>query len=42
MALHLAALAKRKGGSEFQVEINMSPLEIEEGIIVIIDIHEIT
>ncbi len=42
MALHLAALAKRKDGSEFQVEINMSPLEIEEGIIVVIDIHEIT
>ncbi len=42
MALHLGALAKRRDGSEFQVEINMSPLEIEEGIIIVIDIHEIT
>jgi PAS domain S-box-containing protein len=40
MALHLSALAKRKDGSEFQVEINMSPFETEEGIIIVTDIHE--
>lgn len=42
MALHLGALAKRKDGSEFSVEINMSPLETEEGFIIVTDIHEIT
>ncbi len=42
MALHLGALAKRKDGSEFPVEINMGPLETEEGIIVVTDVHEIT
>ncbi len=41
MALHLNAKAKRKDGSEFLVEINMGPLETEEGNIIVIDIHEI-
>ncbi len=40
MAIHIGAMAKRKDGSEFQVEINMGPLETEEGIIIVIDIHE--
>ncbi len=40
MALHLGAMAKRKDGSEFQVEINMSPFETEEGIVIVTDIHE--
>ncbi|HLB71504.1 MAG TPA: PAS domain S-box protein [Candidatus Methanoperedens sp.] len=42
MSLHRSAMAKHKDGSEFQVEINMSPFETEEGIIVVTDIHEIT
>lgn len=42
MALHLEALARRKDGSEFPVEINMSPLETEEGIIVVTDIRDIS
>jgi PAS domain S-box-containing protein len=40
MALHLGTMAKCKDGSEFQVEINMSPFETEEGIVIITDIHE--
>lgn len=40
MALHLDALAKRKDGSEFRVEINMSPFETEEGIVIVTDVHE--
>jgi PAS domain S-box-containing protein len=42
MAFHPGTLAKRKDGSEFQVEINMSPFETEEGGIVVADIHEVT
>lgn len=40
MALHLAAFAMHRDGSEFPVEINMSPMETEEGVIVLIDIRE--
>lgn len=42
MALHLEAFARRRDGSEFPVEINMSPLETEEGIIVVTDIRDIS
>ena len=42
MALHLSSVAKRKDGSEFPVEINMSPVETDEGIIVVIDIRDIS
>ncbi len=42
MALHLEAFARRKDGREFPVEINMSPLETEEGIIVVTDIRGIS
>ncbi len=41
MALHLGAVARRKDGSEFSVEVNMGPIETEEGIVVVIDIREI-
>lgn len=40
MALHLGAVASRKDGSEFPVEINMGPIETEEEIIVVIDIRD--
>ncbi len=40
MALHLRAVATHKDGSEFPVEINMSPIETEEGIIVVTDIRD--
>jgi protein-histidine pros-kinase len=42
MALHLSSVAKRKDGSEFPVQINMSPMETDEGIIAVIDIREIS
>ena len=42
MALHSGAFAKRKDKSEFPVEINMSPVETDEGIVVVIDIRDIT
>ncbi len=42
MALHLNAMAKSKDGREFPVEINMSPFETEEGIVIVTDIHETT
>lgn len=42
MALHKGAFAKRRTGSEFPVEINMSPVETEEGIVIVIDIRDIT
>ena len=42
MALHSGAFAKRKDKSEFPVEINMSPVETDEGIVVVIDIRDIS
>jgi len=42
MALHMSAFAKRRTGSEFPVEINMSPVETDEGIVIVIDIRDIT
>ncbi|MCZ7402507.1 MAG: PAS domain-containing protein [Candidatus Methanoperedens sp.] len=42
MALHLSSVAKCKDGSEFPVEINMSPVETDEGIIAVIDIRDIS
>ncbi|MDO9098093.1 MAG: PAS domain S-box protein, partial [Candidatus Methanoperedens sp.] len=42
MALHLGTVAKRRDGSEFPVEINMSPIETDEGIIIVIDIRDIS
>jgi PAS domain S-box-containing protein len=42
MALHLSSVAKRKDGSEFTVQINMSPMETDEGIIAVIDIRDIS
>ena len=42
MALHMNSRAKRRNGTEFPVEINMSPLETDEGTIVVIDIRDIT
>ncbi|MCX9084336.1 MAG: PAS domain-containing protein [Candidatus Methanoperedens sp.] len=42
MALHLSSVARRRDGSEFPVEINMSPLETDEGIIAVIDIRDIS
>lgn len=42
MALHLSSIAKCKDGSEFPVEINMSPVETDEGIIAVIDIRDIS
>jgi len=42
MALHLSSVAKCKDGSEFPVEINMSPMETDDGIIAVIDIRDIS
>jgi protein-histidine pros-kinase len=42
MALHLSSVAKCKDGSEFPVEINMSPVETDDGIIAVIDIRDIS
>jgi protein-histidine pros-kinase len=42
MALHLSSVAKRKDGSEFPVQINMSPMETDDGIIAVIDIRDIS
>ncbi len=41
MALHFGSLAKNKDGSEFPVEINMSPIENKEGITVVTTVREI-
>ena len=42
MALHMSSVAMRRDGTEFPVEINMSPVETDEGIIIVIDIRDIT
>jgi PAS domain S-box-containing protein len=42
MALHMNSVAMRKDGTEFPVEINMSPVETDEGIVIVIDIRDIT
>lgn len=42
MALHMNSVALHRDGSEFPVEINMSPVETEDGIVIVIDIRDIT
>ena len=42
MALHMNSVAMRKDESEFPVEINMSMVEIDEGIVIVIDIRDIS
>lgn len=42
MGIHLAPVAMRKDGSEFPVEINMSPIETESGFVVVTAIRDIT
>jgi len=42
MALHMNSVAKRMDDSEFPVEINMSPVETDGGIIIVIDIRDIS
>jgi protein-histidine pros-kinase len=42
MGIHLAPVAKHKDGSEFPVEINMSPIETESGFVVVTAIRDIT
>lgn len=42
MALHMNSVALHRDGSEFPVEINMSPVETDEGIVIVIDIRDIT
>jgi len=42
MALHMSSVAMRRDGTEFPVEINMSPVETDEGIVIVIDIRDIT
>lgn len=39
MSPHLVAHAKHKNGSEFPVEINLSPVETEDGVIILADIR---
>jgi len=41
MALHSGTFAKHRDGKEFPVEINMSPLETESGMVAVLVIHEI-
>lgn len=42
MALHTGAVAKHRDDSEFPVEINMSPVETDEGIIIVVSIRDIS
>ncbi|HMB45833.1 MAG TPA: PAS domain S-box protein [Candidatus Methanoperedens sp.] len=42
MALHMNSAALHRDGSEFPVEINMSPVETDDGIVIVIDIRDIT
>ncbi len=42
MALHMNSVALHRDGSEFPVEINMSPVETDNGIVIVIDIRDIT
>ena len=42
MALHMNSVALHRDGSEFPVEINMSPVETDGGIVIVIDIRDIT
>lgn len=42
MALHMNSTALHRDGSEFPVEINMSPVETDDGIVIVIDIRDIT
>jgi len=42
MALHMNSVALHRNGSEFPVEINMSPVETDGEIVIVIDIRDIT
>lgn len=41
MALHMDSVAKHRDGNEFPVEIYMSPVETDEGIVIVIDIRDL-
>lgn len=41
MALHANSVARHRDGSEFPVEVNMSPVETDEGIVIVIDIRDL-
>jgi PAS domain S-box-containing protein len=42
MGLHMNSTALHRDGSEFPVEINMSPVETDDGIVIVIDIRDKT
>jgi len=42
MALHSGSIARTKNDTEFPVEINMSPVETDEGMVVVIDIRDVS
>lgn len=40
MALHMGSVARHRDGTEFPVEIFMSPVETDEGIVIVIDVRD--